>query len=128
VQTVVDETYGGIWASPPLKIDEEDWSLAWVAVAGREIAGMALTHQEWVSDLWVLQPFRGIGGGALLLAQSETEIAERRYASARLRLVRLNTKAQVFYARRGWLVQREFSHERLPITMIEMAKFLRISN
>jgi ribosomal protein S18 acetylase RimI-like enzyme len=128
VQTVVDETYGGLWAPPPLSIDEEDWSLAWVAIVGSEIIGMALTLEEWINDLWVLRPFRGIGVGSMLLVQAETEIMERRHRYARLRLVRSNTKTQTFYAQRGWLVQRELPHERLPIAMVEMAKSLRISN
>jgi ribosomal protein S18 acetylase RimI-like enzyme len=106
----------------------EDWSLAWIAEVGEEIVGMTLTDEEWVSDLWVLQPFRGVGVGTMLLSQSETEIVERRYHSARLRLVRCNTRAQAFYAKRGWHAQRDFPHERLPITMIEMAKDFRVSN
>ena len=37
VQTVVDETYGGLWAPAPLPISEEDWRLAWVAVVHTKI-------------------------------------------------------------------------------------------
>jgi GNAT superfamily N-acetyltransferase len=125
VQTVVDETYGGLWAEPPLRIDEEDWSRAWVAVAGTEIAGMTLTDREWVGDLWVLAPFRGQGTGTALLAAAEAEIAGRGHAVARLRLVNSNTRARTFYDNRGWQAQREFPHEHLPVTMIEMAKQLR---
>ena len=125
VQTVVDEIYGGQWAPPPLQIDEEDWTLAWVAVVGADVAGMTLTLGEWLSDLWVLRPFRDTGVGTMLLARAEAEIADRGYVSASLRLVRANTSAQRFYARRGWVVQREFPHERLPIAMIEMARDLR---
>jgi GNAT superfamily N-acetyltransferase len=127
VQAVVDETYGGLWAPPPLKIDEEDWSLAWVALIGPELAGMALTLGEWVSDLWVLAPFRRIGVGAALLDRAEAEIGDRGVRTARLRLVRNNTTARAFYSGRGWTVQREFPHERLPIAMLEMAKDLRPS-
>jgi hypothetical protein len=29
VQTVVDEIYGGLWASPPLPLDEENWHSFW---------------------------------------------------------------------------------------------------
>ena len=127
VQTVVDETYGGIWAAPPLQIDEEDWSQAWIADLGGEPAGMVLTIGEWVSDLWVLRAYRNRGIGAALLDRAEAEIAERGHLVARLRLVRLNTKAEAFYLGRGWQRQREFPHERLPIVMIEMAKGLRPS-
>ena len=125
VQTVVDEIYGGQWAPPPLQIDEEDWTLAWVAVVGADVAGMTLTLGEWLSDLWVLRPFRDTGVGTMLLARAEAEIADRGYVSASLRLVRANTSAQRFYADRGWSVQKEFAHERLPITMLDMAKDLR---
>jgi ribosomal protein S18 acetylase RimI-like enzyme len=122
VQRVVDETYGGLWAESPLYVDVEDWSQGWVAVVGGDIAGAMLTHEDWLSDLWVLQPFRGVGIGALLLWQAEAEIAGRKYATARLRVVASNERAQAFYRRHGWVALREFTHENLPITMIEMAK------
>jgi len=124
VQTVVNETYGGLWAPPPLHIDEEDWSLAWIGVLHATITGMALTHREWLSDLWVLREFRGIGIGSLLLARAEAEIAESGNPCARLRVVQSNTTAQAFYAAHGWAAKREFPHERLPIVMIEMEKVL----
>jgi GNAT superfamily N-acetyltransferase len=127
VQTVVDETYSGQWAPAPLQIDEEDWSLAWLGVVDEEVGGMVLTHRDWVSDLWVLKEFRCLGVGTMLLTRSETEIAERGYSSARLRFVRTNTKAKDFYATRGWVVQKEYPHERDPVTMIEMAKVLESS-
>jgi len=124
VQTVVDETYGGLWAQPPLQIDEEDWSLAWVAAAGSEIVGMVLTLEEWVSDLWVLRSFQGAKVGTMLLAQAEAEIADRGHRRAKLRLVGSNAKALAFYERRGWHVDGEIPHERLPVTMIVMTKAL----
>ena len=40
VQTVVDEIYGGLWAPPPLPVDEEDWGLSWIAVVDAKIVGM----------------------------------------------------------------------------------------
>jgi GNAT superfamily N-acetyltransferase len=122
VQTVVDETYGGLWAEPPLRIDDEDWSLAWIAVTETEIAGMILTDREWVSDLWVLRPFRGVGAGTALLSTAEAEIGRRGHNVARLRVVQSNAKARVFYENRGWLAQRTFRHEHLPVRMIEMVK------
>jgi ribosomal protein S18 acetylase RimI-like enzyme len=124
VQTVVDDTYGGLWAEPPLRIDDEDWSLAWIAVAGAEIAGMTLTDRDWVSDLWVLRSFRGLGAGTALLSTGEAEIAGRGHAVARLRVVQSNTKARIFYENRDWRTLREFPHEHLPVRMIEMAKHL----
>jgi ribosomal protein S18 acetylase RimI-like enzyme len=77
VQTVVDETYGGLWASSPLPVDEEDWSLALVAIVDTSIVGMVLTQEEWVSDLWVLRESRGRGIGRQLLAMGEAEVAAR---------------------------------------------------
>ena len=122
MQTVVDEVYGGKWASPPLPIDEEDWSLAWVAVSESKIVGMVLTHEEWISDLWVLREHRGHGIGQQLLLHGEAEIAGRGYGTFFLRVVKSNTRAVSFYNRLGWRVAREFSHETLLIAMLEMRK------
>src|SRR5271156_6693776 len=77
VQTVVDETYGGIWAPAPLPIDEANWQLSWVAVLDTRIIGVVLTEEEWISDLWVLREGRRCGVGRRLLAQGEAEIAGR---------------------------------------------------
>jgi ribosomal protein S18 acetylase RimI-like enzyme len=122
VQTVVDEVYGGLWAPAPLLIDEEDWSTAWVAVVDTRIVGMVLTSDEWIGDLWVLREYRGQGVGTELLAQGEAEIAARGCETFRLRVVKSNTLAVGFYLRNGWRIEREFPHERLPVTMLEMTK------
>lgn len=122
VQTVVDEVYGGLWASPPLPIDEEDWSLSWVAVVNARIVGVVLTHEAWISDLWVLREFRGCGIGRQLLAQGEAEIVARGSQTLRLRVLKLNTAAIRFYLRQGWRTAREFPHEKFPVTMVEMIK------
>jgi ribosomal protein S18 acetylase RimI-like enzyme len=124
VQTVVDEVYGGLWTSPPLHIDEEDWSLAWVAVSAGKIVGMILTNEEWVSDLWVSREYRNQGVGRQLLSRGELEIRARGHLTARLRVVKSNVQAVSFYDRRGWSVAREFPHETLPIGMLEMSKVL----
>ena len=63
VQTIVDETYGGLWAPPPLPIDEDRWLMSWVAIADRKIVGVVLTHEQWISDLWVVRESRGRGIG-----------------------------------------------------------------
>jgi ribosomal protein S18 acetylase RimI-like enzyme len=122
VQTVVDEIYGNIWAAPPLHIDEEDWNRAWIAILEESVVGMVLTNHEWISDLWVLRPARGEGIGRRLLERGETEIANRGHLTFRLRVVKSNTSAVRFYQRNGWQVDREFHHEKLPVTMIEMIK------
>ena len=69
VQTVVDEIYGGLWAAPPLPVDEERWHLSWVADVDTKIVDMVLTHEEWISDLWVLRESRRCGVGQRLLAR-----------------------------------------------------------
>ena len=125
VQTVVDEVYGGTWASPPLPIDEEDWSRAWLAVSQSKIAGMVLTHEAGVSDLWVLGEHRNRGVGRQLLSHAEAEIAGRGHSTSRLRVVKSNVRAVRFYHRLGWRVTREFPHETLPIDMLEMSKVLQ---
>jgi ribosomal protein S18 acetylase RimI-like enzyme len=122
VQTVVDETYGGIWGPAPLSIDDEDWSLAWIAVSGAKIVGVVLTHQEWIDDLWVLRESRGQGIGQRLLAQGEAEIISRGYNTFRLRVTKSNTRATRFYQRHGWHIAREFQHEKLPVIALEMIK------
>lgn len=120
VQTVVDEIYGGLWAPAPLRIDEEDWAAALVAIVDTRIVGMVLTIDEWISDLWVLRENRGRGVGKRLLAQGETEIAARGRETFRLRVVKSNALAVGFYLREGWSVERELPNERLPVTMLEM--------
>lgn len=83
---------------------------------------MILTHEEWISDLWVLGEYRGRGVGRKLLLQGESEIAARGHETYRLRVVKSNTRAIDFYQRMGWRVEREFPHETLPTTMFEMIK------
>jgi ribosomal protein S18 acetylase RimI-like enzyme len=122
VQTVVDEVYGGLWAAPPLPVDEENWALSWVALVDDKIAGVVLTGGPWVSDLWVLCASRGCGIGRQLLATAEAEIRERGHSEFRLRVVKANVRAVEFYRRHGWRVSREFPHEQLPVTMLEMVK------
>ena len=122
VRRVVDETYGGLWASSALPVDEEDWSLALVAIVDTRIVGMVSTHEEWVSDLWVLRESRGRGIGRKLLAMGEAEIARRGCGTFRLRVVKSNASAVNFYLQNGWKVKREFHHEKLPVAMLEMTK------
>jgi ribosomal protein S18 acetylase RimI-like enzyme len=122
VQTVVDEIYGGLWAQPSLPIDKEDWSVGFAAIVDNCIVGIVLTHEEWISDLWVLRESRGRGIGQKLLAQGETEIAGRGCRTFRLRVIKSNRSAVNFYLRNGWQVEREFPHENLPVRMLEMTK------
>jgi GNAT superfamily N-acetyltransferase len=122
VQTVVDEIYGGLWAPPPLPIDEENWLSSWVAVHDWKIVGVVRTSGEWLDNLWVLRESRGHGVGQRLLAQGEAEILARGYETMQLRVVQSNAAAIKFYRRHGWQIARAFPHERFPITMLEMSK------
>jgi ribosomal protein S18 acetylase RimI-like enzyme len=127
VQTVVDETYGGLWAPPPLPVGEESWGLSWVAVVDANIVGMVLTHEEWISDLWVIRQHRGCGIGRRLLAHGEAEIVKRGCRTLRLRVLQSNRAAIDFYNRQGWRVAREFPHEKFPVTVLEMVKSVQQS-
>jgi ribosomal protein S18 acetylase RimI-like enzyme len=101
VQTVVDEIYGGLWAPPPLPVDDESWHLSWVAVVNAKIDGMVLTQEEWISDLWVLRENRRCGVGHRLLAHGEAEILGCGRRTFRLRVLKSNTAAIEFYHRQG---------------------------
>ena len=126
IETVVNETFRDLFAPNPVPLDfgDEDWASAWVAVSDEKIAGVILTNQDWVSDLWVLQEHRGRGIGSRLLAQGEAEIAARGHRTRRLRVVRSNRVAVRFYLGRGWRIAREFAHEKYQHAMLEMAKSL----
>lgn len=125
VQTVVDEVYGGLWAPPPLPVDEENWHSSWVAVRDAKIIGVVRTSGEWLDDLWVLRESRGYGVGQRLLAQGEAGIIARGYETLHLRVVQSNAAAIDFYRRHGWRIARAFRDERLSITMLEMFKPIR---
>jgi ribosomal protein S18 acetylase RimI-like enzyme len=122
VQTVVDEIYGGLWALPPLPVDEENWHSSWVTVRDAKIIGVVRTSGEWMDDLWVLRESRGYRVGQRLLAQGEAEIVARGYETLHLRVVQSNATAIEFYRHHGWRIARAFPHERFPITMLEMFK------
>jgi GNAT superfamily N-acetyltransferase len=80
----VDEIYGGLWAPPPLPVDEENWHSLWIAVWDAKIIGVVRTSGEWLDDLWVLRESRGYGVGQRLLAQGEAEIIARGYETLHL--------------------------------------------
>src|SRR5450432_2010236 len=60
--------------------------------------------------------------GKKLLAHGEAEITERGFRTFRLRVIKSTALAVSFYLLQGWTVEREFLHERLPVTMLEMTK------
>jgi ribosomal protein S18 acetylase RimI-like enzyme len=124
VTTVANENFGDLFApsTVPLNLEEDVWSLAWVAVSNAKIIGVVLTRQEWISDLWVLRESRRQGVGRRLLAQGESEIASRGHRMFRLRVVKSNTVAVQFYLQQGWQIGREFPHEKFHHEMFEMVK------
>src|SRR5271165_7562044 len=124
IETVANETFKDLFAPNPvpLKFEDEDWPLSWVAVSGERIVGVIITNQEWVSDLWVLREHRRQGVGGRLLAKGESEIAGRGHNTCRLRVVNSNTIAVQFYLSQGWQIAREFAHEKYHHAMLEMAK------
>jgi ribosomal protein S18 acetylase RimI-like enzyme len=121
VQTIADETFAYLFASP-VPIGESNWLSAWLALLGEEIVGVTMTQDAWVSDLWVRRDSRRTGIGAKLLAHAESEIRSRGHQIARLRVVKSNARAVQFYQSHGWRVQREFPHEKFGHTMFELAK------
>jgi ribosomal protein S18 acetylase RimI-like enzyme len=124
IEIVATETFKDLFAPNPvpLKFKVEDWPLAWVAVSDAKILGVIITNQEWVDDLWVLREHRRQGVGTRLLAHGESEIAVRGCQTCRLRVVKSNLAAIQFYLRQGWLIAREFAHEKYHHPMLEMAK------
>src|SRR5256885_12581256 len=126
IETVANETFSDLFAPNPvpLKFEDEDWPLAWVAVSDEKIVGVLITNQEWVSDLWVFREHRRQGIGGKLLAQGEAEIAARGQQTCRLRVVRSNPVAVQFYLGQGRQIAREFAHEKYDHAMLEMTKFL----
>jgi GNAT superfamily N-acetyltransferase len=126
IETVANETFKDLFAPNPvpLKFEDEDWPLAWVAVSDEKIVGVIITNQEWVGDLWVLREYRRQGVGRRLLAQDEAEIAAGGHQMCRLRVGRSNAVAVQFYFNQGWQIAREFAHEKYHHAMLEMAKSL----
>ena len=126
IETVANETFRDLFAPNPvpLKFEDDDWPLAWVAVCDEKIVGVVITNQEWVSDLWVLREYRRQGVASRLLAQGETEIAGRGHQICRLRVVRSNAVAVQFYLSQRWQIARQFAHEKYHHPMLEMAKSL----
>ena len=124
IRTVANETFAELFAPNPvpLKLEEDDWSLAWVAVCESKIIGVTLTREDWVSDLWIFRENRRSGIGSRLLACAESEIASRGYQTCRLRVVKSNIVAVEFYLGRGWQIAREFSHEKYHHAMFELTK------
>src|SRR5215467_5107080 len=118
VQTIADETFAYLFATPQVPIGEADWFSAWLAISGEEIVGVTMTREEWVSDLWIRRDSRRTGIGTKLLAHAESEIRGRGHHTFRLRVVKSNIPAVQFYQSQGWRVHREFPHEKFGHAML----------
>jgi GNAT superfamily N-acetyltransferase len=121
VQAIADETFSQLFP-PPVPFGEPDWHAAWLAFSGESFAGVMMTHEDWVSDLWVVRDHRRQGIGSLLLAHAEREIGSRGHRVFRIRVVKSNTRAVDFYRSHGWSVHHEYPHPRFGHTMFEMNK------
>jgi GNAT superfamily N-acetyltransferase len=121
VQTIADETFAYLFKGR-LPIGEANWFSAWLAILGQEIVGVTMTREEWVNDLWVRKDARRTGIGGRLLAEAEREIRSRGHGTFRLRVVKSNTRAVQFYQNQGWIIHREFPHEKFGHPMFEMIK------
>ena len=122
VSQVVNETYGSIWPTSPIQVDEEDWATGWVAASADDLLGWMLTQDHWIEDLWISARFRHQGVGTALLRHGETEIAARGIATAHLHVIASNKQAIGFYERRGWQHLRETPHELVAYPRLEMTK------
>ena len=121
VQTIADETFAYLFKGQ-VPIGEANWASAWLAILGEEMVGVAMTREEWVSDLWVRKDARRIGVGGRLLAEAERKIRSRGHETFRLRVVKSNIRAVQFYESQGWRVRCEFPHEKFGHAMFEMNK------
>ena len=122
VQTIADETFAYLFASSQVPIGEPNWLSAWLAISGKDIVGVMMTQDEWVSDLWIRRDHRETGIGGKLLALAEREIRSRGHHTLHLRVVKSNTRAVEFYRTHGWRVHCEFPHEKFGHAMFEMTK------
>ena len=122
VEASLQATYGWLWTSEPLTAGDRAWDRAWVACASQAIVGVGLSEEDRVSDLWVHPTAQGRGVGTALLAALEREIADRGFATVRLRCLEPNRKARSFYAARGWTEMRVYPHEEIPLNTVDMTK------
>ena len=123
VAGVVDEVYGTLFPEG-IPEDHTDWTEALVAVLEGVIIGVVLTSDDTIDDLWVSADHRRRGVGGVLLASAESEIQQRRYRLARLRVIADNMTARRFYAAYRWSEAETYPHERWGFSMINMTKDL----
>ena len=123
VALAVEEVYGSLFPAG-MPEDRTDWREALVAVFDGKIVGVALTSEDTVDDLWISADHRRRGVGRALLASAESEIQQRDYRLARLRVVADNAAARRFYAAHRWSEAETYPHERWGFPMVNMIKEL----
>jgi GNAT superfamily N-acetyltransferase len=123
VTRVVEEIYGSLFPEG-VSEDHTNWGEALVAVSEGIIIGVALTSEDTVDDLWVSADHRRRGVGRALLASAESEIQQRDYRLARLRIVADNAAARHFYTAHKWSEAETYPHERWGFPMVNMTKEL----
>jgi ribosomal protein S18 acetylase RimI-like enzyme len=79
-----------------------------------------MTRDDLAGDLWLRAQVRGRNIGSHFPSMLESEIAQRGYQPARLRVVAENTAAQAFDRARGWQETGDFTHEQLGFLMINL--------
>lgn len=81
------------------------WPLALVAEEGGRVAGVALVKDDnHLSMLWLDDWARGRGVGSGLLARAEEAVRAAGHPGMTLAVYAGNTRAVLFYKRRGWHV------------------------
>jgi ribosomal protein S18 acetylase RimI-like enzyme len=83
-----------------------------VAVVGatEQVAGFVMVVDDEVEQVYVSAEHRGTGVAGLLLAEAERLVAAAGHRQAWLAVVPGNTRARLFYQRRGWADEGSFSY------------------
>ena len=132
VQGLVDDIMGQVYAHllgdiSLVPTDPAHWQNSWVVVTNTRLLGVGMTQLDQVRDLWLHPQARGLNLGSRLLEILESEILQRGYARAKLRVVAENSPARAFYTARGWQEKDAFAHEKLRIPMLNLSKELPAS-
>ena len=125
MRDVVREVYGDL-LPPAARYRADNWRGGVLAEIDGRLVGVVVADDDWVEDLWVVKEHRRRGIGGVLLAAAERQIAERRHAEARLRVVARNLEARRFYAAHGWAEAESYPHELWSFAMLEMVKVLAV--
>jgi ribosomal protein S18 acetylase RimI-like enzyme len=102
---------------------EHEWRSFTIAVRGSELLGMFQIDHDRLQSLHVDPGHWNEGVGTKLLVSAKARIA-RAHQLARLEVRSFNTRAQVFYSRRGWTEVRRYPGTECgsPVENVEMQK------